>query len=294
MSPPSANPALKPLEAWPPLPVRKCLGGVLAILLAVIVQAAKAETFPVGDVFRTLVADPAEPRSFVSVLSLDTAVDRFTVASVGSGANFGLTRWPGERPGEGWQLGVFASVFAQFNLDASSDDLINTDFRIGLPLSYKQGAFSARAQIFHQSSHLGDDLILSGNAPQRVGLSVEAFDFVLAWERGGWRPYAGGYYLLRGDSEGMKKPGVHAGLDYAGHAPMLGGARLVGGLDLKWFEETGWRAGVSAKLGLEFGRPRPERRGVTVLLEVYDGFAPFGQFYRDEVTAYGLALQFDF
>jgi hypothetical protein len=59
-------------------------------------------------------------------------------------------------------------------------------------------------------------------------------------------------------------------------------------------EETDWRGGLSAKIGLEYGRARPNRRGVTVLLEYFDGSAPFGQFYQDTVTYYGASLQFDF
>jgi hypothetical protein len=29
-------------------------------------------------------------------------------------------------------------------------------------------------------------------------------------------------------------------------------------------------------------------------VDYYVGFSPFGQFYREDDTAYGLALQFDF
>jgi len=273
----------------------RCLTGAFAILLAVVVHAAKAETFPLGDVFRPLVADPTEPRFFLSFLKLKTATDRFTVASIGAGTSFGLYRWTGERPGDGWQTGIFGAMFSQFNLSAASDALINTDFRLGLPLTYKRGDFSGRARVWHQSSHLGDELVLSGNAPQRVNLSLEVFDFMLAWERAGWRPYVGGSYLLSGDPEGqgLKRTGVQAGLDYAGRSPVFGGGRLVGGVDIRSFDELGWHPGVSAKLGLEFGRPRPERRGVTVLFEAYNGFSPFGQFYRDDISYYGVAVQFD-
>jgi hypothetical protein len=266
---------------------------VLAAIAMLLALPAGAESFPIGDVFRPLVADPAEPRFFASLLSLDTAADRFTIASLGVGGNFGLRRWPGEQAGEGWQLGIFGAVFSQFSLDAPADDLINTDFSIGLPLAYKRGAFSGRARLWHQSSHLGDELILNGNAPQRIDLSIEAIDLLLAWEHGGWRAYGGRYYLLRGHPHGLRRAGAHAGLDYAGAATVLGG-RLVGGVDVKWFDETGWRPGTSVKIGLEFGRPRPQRRGISVLLEAYDGSSPFGQFYRDDITYYGVGLQFDF
>jgi hypothetical protein len=75
---------------------------------------------------------------------------------------------------------------------------------------------------------------------------------------------------------------------------VLFGARLVGGLDYRSLQATDWRGGLSAKVGLEFGKPRPERRGLTVLLEYFDGSAPFGQFYRDVVSYYGVGVQFDF
>ena len=265
----------------------------LAFLFALPVAPAKAEAFPTDDVFRPLLANPTEPRFFIRALALKTTTERLTIASVGFGGTFGFYRWPGERPGEGWQVGIFGGVDSQFDLTTESKDLINTDFRVGFPLTYKRGQFSARARIFHQSSHLGDEFILSGNAPQRINLSLESADFVLAWEAGGWRPYAGGYSLLYSNEDIEKKFGLHAGLDYAGRAPLLGGGRLVGGVDVKWFDELNWRPGVSVKLGLEYGRPYPQRRGITVLLEAYDGSSPFGQFYLSNIKYYGLGVQFD-
>jgi len=271
-------------------------GFVVAALIAAVAAApvAGAEYFPVGQVFRPLVADPAEPRSFASLLRARTPEDRFSVGSVGFGANFGVVRWPGEAPGEGWQAGVFGVVFSQFNLSEPSDDLINSDFVIGVPLAFRRGPLAARLRLWHQSSHLGDEFILNGAPPERMDLSMEVIDGVLAWERGGWRAYGGASHVVRRDQGHRGRGGLHAGIDYAGSSPVLAGGRLVGGVDVKWFEQADWDAGVSAKIGLEFGRPRPERRGLTVLAEAYDGFAPFGQFTSREVRYYGVGLQFDF
>ena len=265
----------------------------LLCLSALFSIAAHAQNYPSGEIFRPLLADPVEPRFFAGFLSANVRGDKITIWSVGVGTNFGLHRWPGEAPGEGWQIGVLGSVFSQFNLDASADDLLNSDFYIGLPLTYRRRAFSARARILHQSSHLGDELILSGLGPQRVDLSVEAADLVLAWERLGWRPYAGVYYLLSGHPDDVARSGVQLGLDYTGRRPLFG-ARLVGGVDVKAFDETNWKASVSAKVGVEFGRPWPERGGITLLLELYDGLAPFGQFYRDDISYYGASIQLEF
>jgi hypothetical protein len=266
----------------------------LAFLLAFAVQGVRAQSFPEGDVFTPLVADPVETRNFLSVLSVDADPVQSTFGSVGLGANFGLYRWPGQQPGDGWQVGLFAAINSLFDLEGTSYPLVNTDFRIGVPVSFRHGAFSGRARLFHQSSHLGDELILQGNAPQRLNVSVEIVDFVLAWEHAGWRPYAGAGYVVHGDPSDLKSVGVQVGIDYIGSTRALFGGRLVGGFDYKSFEETDWRAGMSAKIGLQYGRPYPDRRGLTVLLEAFDGPAPYGQFYRDTITQYGVALQFDY
>lgn len=275
------------------LQTSRWMAAALALLLGALVHSAKAEGFPRDDVFRPLVADPVEPRFFLSVLSLETDRGDTTAGSVGFGANMGLYRWSGERSGEGWQIGIWGAVNSQFDLEEDSYPLINTDFRVGFPLSYRRGDFSARARVFHQSSHLGDEFILQGNAPQRVNLSVEVFDIVVAWERAGWRPYIGGLYVIHREPEDLKRTGFQLGVDYVGTRPVLFGGRLVGGLDYRSLEQTDWRGGLSAKVGLQYGRPAPDRRGITVLLEAYDGAAPFGQFYRDVISYYGLALQFD-
>jgi hypothetical protein len=265
-----------------------------AMLLAFAAGAARAESFPKGELFAPLIADHNETRTFMSLLSLDSETVQSWFGDVGVGANFGLYRWPGKQPGDASQLGVFAAVNSLFDMEGTSYPLVNTDYRVGFTYELQRGQFSARTRLFHQSSHLGDELILQGNAPQRVNLSVEVVDLLLAWQWGGWRPYAGGMYIIHRDPDDLKQAGFQVGVDYTGTTPVLFGGRLVGGVDYRSFEENDWRGGLSAKVGLEYGRPRPERRGIKVLLEYYDGAAPFGQFYNDVVSYYGLGLQFDY
>jgi hypothetical protein len=42
------------------------------------------------------------------------------------------------------------------------------------------------------------------------------------------------------------------------------------------------------------GRHSAEQRGVTLLVEHYDGFAPFGQFFLEDFRWWGARVQFDF
>jgi hypothetical protein len=274
--------------------MRTRLSVAFATLVTLAAGAASAESFPKGELFAPLIADHNETRTYMSLLSLDSETVQSWFGDVGVGANFGLYRWPGKQPGDASQLGVFAAFNSLFDMEGTSYPLVNTDYRVGFTYELQRGQFSARTRLFHQSSHLGDELILQGNAPQRVNLSVEVVDLLLAWQWGGWRPYAGGLYIIHRDPDDLKQAGFQVGVDYTGTTPVLFGGRLVGGVDYRSFEENDWRGGMSVKVGLEYGRPRPERRGIKVLLEYYDGAAPFGQFYNDVVSYYGLGVQFDY
>jgi len=257
--------------------------------------ASRYEWFPTGGGFRSPVADPAEPRVFMSQLTVKRDTGEFSAARAGIGYDFGMLRRQGERPDDGWQLSVFGQIDALFNLDLPGDALVNTDYRLGLPLTWRRGSFSARGRLYHQSSHLGDELILGGNAPRRISLSFETVDFLAAWEYGGWRAYAGGNYVWRSSAQQFKEGGgAHLGFDFVGSSSLIFGARLTGGVDVKWLEQADWRSGVSAKIGLMVGRYSPDRRGLTLFLEGYDGFAPFGQFFVEDVKYSGVTLQFDF
>jgi hypothetical protein len=256
-------------------------------------EAHGYEWFPRVAPFRAPVADPAEPRVFMSRLEMKRDAGDFSAARVGLGADLGLLQRRSALADNGWQLSLFGSIDSLFNLDLPGDALVNTDYRLGIPLTWRDGAFSARARIYHQSSHLGDELILGGNAPRRVDLSFEALDLLLAWERAGLRLYGGGSHTVSSSTDMYKGGGVHIGADYVS-APVLLGQRLTAGLDVKWLEPADGRSGVSAKAGIKLGGPAPERGGVTLLVEAYEGFAPFGQFFVEDIRYRGVTLQFDF
>src|SRR5688572_24745266 len=144
--------------------------------------------FPQDQIFCPLLADPKEARSFVTFLrgtfpSLDDPSGKgASIASVGLGDSFGLVRQGGPAAGEGVQLDVVGSIFAQFNVRAPSNDLINADYVIGAPLTFRRSGFSVRARIYHQSSHLGDEYLLSAEAVQRENLSFEAVELLVSQE----------------------------------------------------------------------------------------------------------------
>jgi hypothetical protein len=259
------------------------------------------ERFPAGNLFRPLLADPKQPQFFVSLRSfhtslkpIDSSVQTFTMASVGYGENFGLAKWSGTEEGDGLQLSLDGALFAQFNMDAPSHDLINADYQVGIPLTYRRGLFSARLRVYHQSSHLGDEFLLRYR-PDRVNLSYESVQALGAMNFGKWRVYAGGEYFFDRDPGTLRPAGAQAGIEYRGQTRrFMGPGSFVAGLDLKSYQENAWGTSGSLKAGYEFGLPDPGRRHLKIMLEGYKGFAPYGQFYQERVSYFGVGIYFNF
>lgn len=107
--------------------------------------------------FRSLLADPRWPHFSASYLRFLNDDQLTSVGSANFGEMFSIYRFAG--PGTSkMELGIQAGVFSIFDLDAESLDLVNADYFVAIPLSFRRDKFSAMFRLFHQSSHLGDDL----------------------------------------------------------------------------------------------------------------------------------------
>ena len=195
----------------------------------------KTTRFPVGDLFAPPLADQKQPRFYTTWQRYRLDHGDFNIGSVGFGENFGLVRWPREREGDGWQVGISGAVFAIFNLDARSKDLLNADYIVGVPISYRSGVWSARARIFHQSSHLGDEFLLNpqpGPPVERINLSYEALEVLVSWERRGYRIYGGGVRIVASDTS-LGRDRAQVGFEYRGSPMGWRTARMIAGVDLQ-------------------------------------------------------------
>ena len=254
---------------------------------------------PRGDVFCPLIADPKSIRSFVSYQRGEADDFAKDIAAVGIADQFGFFRIGGSNAGNGVQLGLQGAVFAQFDAGTSSYDLLNSDFIIGLPLTFRAGGFSGRARVYHQSSHLGDEFLLRPTRPERENLSFESAELLLSQDVNALRVYAGGEVFFRRDPEDLPEHLLHGGVELRPRGTIGFGptarARFVAAGDVKAIDEDEWRIGVSARAGIEVGRPRegevPGRRW-SLLVELYQGPSPYGQFHRSSISLYGLGFHF--
>jgi hypothetical protein len=260
-------------------------------------EATGTVGFPEDQIFCPLIADPKEARSFVSYLhgtfrSLDDPTGEGTsIASVGIGDTFGLFRIGGPDPGEGFQLDVMGSIFAQFDLGTPSNDLINADYILGFPFTFRRHGFSFRAKLYHQSSHLGDEYLLRSDEIVRENLSFESIEFLVSQEISALRLYAGAERIFRREPAELPDSLFHTGIELrSGRARKV---QLLAGVDVKTTELHDWSPAVSGRVGMELGRPGPEGhpgRLIMLLFEMYQGPSPYGQFFQDDISYIGAGI----
>ena len=248
--------------------------------------------FPPSELFKAPLASPKEPRTHMTWLNLHIDAGSFNVGSVGFGESFGLVRWTGASADEGLQLGISGAVLAQFNLDSSSMDLINADYIIGFPLGYRRGAWSARARLFHQSSHLGDEFLLFPQPigpVERINLSFETIELMAGYDWKALRLSAGGYYILHSDTP-LERSAVQGGIDFLGPARWRLRVRPFASVFGHAWEETDWDIDLSAKAGLSMESPYGGKRAFQVYAQYFNGHLPFGQFYQERADFFGIGI----
>jgi hypothetical protein len=263
-------------------------------------ESRGAVFFPQDQIFCAILADPKEARSFVSRLrgtfrSLDHPSGKTTtIASVGVGDSYGLIRWRGPTPSEGVQLDVLGSIFAQFDLGTPSSDLINADYLVGLPITFRRSGFSTRLRVYHQSSHLGDEYLLrseDGEDVNRQNLSFESVELLASQEWGLLRVYAGGERILRREPQTLPLKLFHGGAEF--RTGRAGSFQVVGGMDVKETDLDKWSPAVSGRIGLELARSGSggsPARLLTLMVEFYQGPSPYGQFFQDDISYVGVGV----
>ncbi|ALA60354.1 DUF1207 domain-containing protein [Nitrospira moscoviensis] len=266
------------------------------------VEDAAAVVFPVDDVFRPLIADPKQPQ-FFATWQFARARTEGTAANVGSvalGENFGLYT---KREGcNGWQFGLLTGVFSQFNMDAPSTELINTDFVVGFPVTWRSGDWSTRVRYFHQSSHVGDEFLLGRAGFNRLNFSYEEIEAIVSYDYRRLRVYAGGGYLMHREPASFDRNRAQWGFEARGPTTR---SRVLGAFydqllvtpvlaaDFKSIEELHWIINTNVVAGLEWSRAGAFRR-FRILVNYYHGFNPYGQFFAQKVESVGAGLYFMF
>jgi hypothetical protein len=151
------------------------------------------ELLPTGLVYRSYLAGGREPRlgaQFVHKRSQGWLLDAT------AGGRVGLLRYGTRDPlkPEGWQVDFEGAAFPRITIDDRLD-LVATDYRYGVPLSFRRGMVESKFGYYHLSSHLSDEFFLVhrgavGNRYSRDtlvwGLGLRPTDALRLYAEAGW------------------------------------------------------------------------------------------------------------
>ena len=136
--------------------------------------AWRVRLVPSSLLFKPFVAGVKPTRMSGELLSVDGGRTGDTVIDGALGARVGLVRFGQAGPdADGWQLDVAAAAFPRLNTD-SNWDVDATDFRFGVPLSYRAGGTAVSFGYDHISTHVGDEFLGRHRHFQRVNYSRDA------------------------------------------------------------------------------------------------------------------------
>lgn len=270
---------------------------ILFLAFSMLIQAqdtARKITFlPAEHYFDPLILDPVESQSFASVHAYweDGIAQDKIYSPLSLGFQLPVVQW--DKGDHGFELGLLTSVFFQFEfiepLSIFQVNLINTDFKVGLPFTFRTGRFALRTTFYHVSSHFSEEYIfrnkLEGFGENRN--TYEALDVHASWQYERMR-YYGGVGMVVNSPWGRGRWKFQAGILY--RFPVRHGSKFsyIAGGDFQLLEETYWSINSQLGAGIEMDF-RPGRT-FQIMLQYFNGFLPYSQYTRQKIQYLGATL----
>ncbi len=272
--------------------IRALLGLVTVTLLCSPPAVAQQRLFPAVKSFELPEASPRAYGLVGRVLSIRRGESRFGAEQEGEavvGENFPVVALRrGDRP---IVLGIGSQAYGRFSLDDSKSALISMDWVAGLNTTAMLGAWALTLQLYHESSHLGDEYADDFGAG-RLDWTREVVAGWASYSAGDWRVSGGASYVLD-DGLSLPRPGVALGIDFHGnhHRASATAIQPVIGLYTEATSATRWRLSNSAKVGVAFVGEGAPRLGLALI--AHHGLSTQRQFFREESRYIGLELRID-
>lgn len=243
------------------------------------------------ELFLPLIADPRAATYSLGWRSGDRVCGVKSIG-VSLGDDFPIYRWLDLFWGGDLQIGIEAGIWSVFNMDPHPNfangtaELVNTDFYVGIPISYAAGPWSFRLRGYHISGHLGDEYMIDHPNVVRLNPSIEAVDFFASYQATeAIRLYVGPGVYVHSDPTFKWKPLY---IEYGTEARFLGSMfkkqRLYGTcfIALLWrnLEQLDYNFDGTYRAGYEFSKLQGIGRKFRAYIGYHHGYSLEGQFAK--------------
>jgi hypothetical protein len=248
------------------------------------------QVLPDGLIYRSYLAGVREPR-IAGVWNYER--DLGWVMDIALGGRAGIIRYgtTNDFQPEGWQLDIEGAAFPRLDLEEESD-MVATDFRFGVPLTYGVGRFQTKFAFYHLSSHLGDEFLESNPSATRINFSRDVLVLGAGWFfTPALRGYAEAGYAVRSDISQQWE--FQFGLDYSPACPSGFRGAPFFAVNAHHREEVDYGGNFVAQLGWQWrgaGSGQLFRFGA----QYFNGMSEQYEFITDSESKVGLGLWYDF
>lgn len=225
-----------------------------------------------GRRFTALRADPREAAFHLGFMQDDNGE---SFEDVAVGGDLGILHFS-ISDGAEMSLTMRGLITARFDMFSKSFDLLNADFLGGPALGYKKGPWSWEAFAYHQSSHLGDEVLEDGGR-RRIDYGREVVRFLGAHSWENLRLYVGPSYVLHSlpkSAQGCWT--MQAGLEYSFS---LWDQPCFAATDIQFRQENDWNLNLTARVGVDLGNPQLTQNRQYIFIELFQGYSNMGQYY---------------
>ncbi len=209
------------------------------------------------------------------------------------GARAGILRYGNQDPfyPEGWQLDIEGAAFVRMNLEHDRD-VDSVDYRFGVPLTARRGAWEMKFGYYHLSSHMGDEYMVRNNSLDRINYVRENLLLGVGLHPNqNMRLYSEviyGFYTDGGAEPWMFQFGAEYSPITCSRA---GGAPFVA-VHGRISQETDWSGGVTFQTGWQWhGRSNHTFR---IGMQYFNGMEDQAQMYNHWEQQVGGGIWYDF
>ena len=271
---------------------------VLFLLLFNIQQALSQKDslqwFPDKGIFPFLEYDLLEVKPYVGlfILNTDSTKDKGAYIPVNIGFRKSFLQW--EMLGLKFDLALGLASYTQFEIVQVEENtlrggLVNTDFKVSGFLFAVKANHKFRLQIFHISSHLGDDYILRNEDYELNDKSVnyEQLDLTYLYSFKYTAIYLGIGSVI---SPNTFRKRFMAELGYQANYPVAPKVDFTFGGDIKLYDENDFRPDIHAAIGITL-KQRGQHQ-LNFLIDGYYGSMPYSTLDFGQVYWFGVSTSF--
>lgn len=252
-------------------------------------QAPSWQFLPDGIIYKSYLAGPKEPRFASAWLNQS---DHGWIWDISLGGRMGIVRYgtPGAVRPQGWQLDVEGAAFPRLDVE-DSENLLSSDFRFGVPLTWSVGQWQTKFGYYHISSHVGDEFLLANPTFNRVNYVRDSILFGVGY-------FATESLRLYGETAWAFHHSVadpwefQFGFEYS--PPIINGRRGAPFIaaNAQLFEEQDFGGGLNVMAGWQW-RSEISNRLLRAGLQYFNGKSSQFSFYNESEQLVGIGIWLD-